>query len=365
MRAIQIATAQDEDCGISTYTSTLMNALDHESVRVGVPLRSLSPLPYVEAARELARTDGDVIHLQHEYGIFGPKSIWSWLFLPLVWLVATMRGLNIVITLHSAWSTETISPPLTGLKTIYVDANNALLRWIGDEFVFLAEQTHSNFELSISLPADQVTIVSHGVPTDITPLEQADAKQMFGYPPETPLVVEPGFVRPQKGYDTFLEIARLVNDVEFLIAGGVQDHSHTEYMSRIQNEAPSNVHITGVLPEHKFHAVFSAADIALLPYEAATQSGIVNWCIAYGVPIIGSTHPYFQELSQECDGVKTFTDPANAAQLIEELTTVTHHTTSEQTLKTPMEQALAAYRESHSFEESATLYEELYRKHTA
>lgn len=299
-----ISTPNDGTCGIGTYTGTLSEELDVDVSHVTVPLGSWNPISYLSATVEAGKTESNILHIQHEYGIFGPKSLMSWLFFPLLYFVARLQRKRVVVTFHSAWNEETIGPPLVGLKRIYVRYNNALVAKIADHAVFLSKNCKHRFLESASVTSYEV--LAHGVQTETVEMNQATAKERFGYDPDDVVVVEPGYVRPEKGYEIFLEVADRLEDYEFLVAGGSQTDEDDEYLSNISQTASENVQITGILEDAEFHSAFIAADLILLPYREVTQSGVFNWCVAYGLPVIASDEDYFCNLHEEWDCVALF-----------------------------------------------------------
>lgn len=350
MKVQIIATGRDEDCGIATYTTSLEDELDVETERTPVRLRSWNILHYVQKAIEAGREDSDVIHLQHEYGIFGPKSAASWVFLPIIHLIAAIRGIPIVVTLHTAWNEETIDTPLFALKSLYVHLNNRLIAAIADHLIFLSENAREKFEADIVHPS--VTVMPHGVQTDVRDIP--DAKDWFGYEENDALVVEPGYVRPQKGYKTLLTVAEALPEVKFLIAGGTQDESHEAYAQHIQEESPPNVSMTGVLDDDLFHAAFAAADLVFLPYESVTQSGILNWCIAYKCPVLASDKAYFRNIAGECEGVQVFGTVEKAISAVRSISTDTDK-------RAMMAQGMCDYGKTNSMAEVANEHQEIYK----
>lgn len=301
-----VSTPNDGTCGIGTYMGTLLTGLDSDVdvLHVTVPLGSWNPISYLLGAMEAGTAESNVIHVQHEYGIFGPKSLMSWLFFPLLYLVCWLRGKEVVVTLHSAWNDETIGPPFVSLKRVYVRFNNALIATVADHAVFLSENCKDRFLESASVSSYEV--LAHGVQTETVDMDPAIAKERFGYDPDDIVVVEPGYVRPEKGYETFLNVADRLDDYKFLVAGGSQTDENDEYVAELSQKATENVRITGTLEDSGFHEAFIAADVILLPYREVTQSGVFNWCVAYGLPVVASDEEYFRNLHDEWDCVALF-----------------------------------------------------------
>ena len=297
MRVALLASGDDQYCGIATYTSCLEAGLNVDTERIPLKLRSLDLIHYIRAGWQAGQTDADILHVLHEYGIYGPKSVASWFLFGALWLASLFRDLPVVVTFHSAWNQETIDPPLYWVKSLYVTLNNWMLATVADHAIFLSEGTRDAFEESIGIASSDV--IAHGVQTDVHLMPKGEAKAEFGYDAEETLVVEPGFVRPQKGYETFLDIAAELPETPFLIGGGPQDEEDEPYAEQLRERAPDNVAMTGVLDDDRFHALFNAADVAVLPYEVVTQSGIVNWCIAYEVPIVATDLDRFASLHDD------------------------------------------------------------------
>lgn len=352
MKVEFLATGSEQECGIATYTTTLETSLDVAYARTPLKLRTLDVPHYVFGALRAGLTDADVVHVQHEYGIYGPMSLASWLIFPLLWLLTRLRDRPLVITFHSAWHEETVEPPLQPLKLVYLRANNRMLATVADHAVFLSEETREDFEETVAL--DSVEVMEHGVPTDVRPMSPSEAKRLLGVPIDRPLVAEPGFVRPQKGYHRFLDIAERVPEATFLIAGGTHGDAYAEYLDELRERAGDSVDVTGVLNDERFHALFNALDVALLPYDSVTQSGVLNWCLAYDVPVVGTDAEQFASLADEHGFPAVFPadDPdAGAAAVREALEN-----------PGPLREAMGRYRETHDMGAVAEQHAALYRR---
>lgn len=298
MKVEFISTRREEECGINTYTTEIESALETESTRHGVPLGELNPLPYLAEVKESFTSDADVIHIQHEYGIFGPASLLSWIVIPLLWISAKVNGKKVVTTFHSAWSENTVSPPLQPLKMLYVLVNNTMMSFVTDEAIFLSEETLDEFNPS----PKNVHLVPHGIPK-ADPMSEGKARDTLDLPDET-IVCLPGFARPEKGHEELVETAKERPDLTF-VAGGPQEGKYVEWVENLRKDSPDNLVWVGVLDDQEWHALWNAMDVAWLPYNSVSQSGILNWCVAYDVPTITSDLEYFKNLESRYDFPKT------------------------------------------------------------
>ncbi|WP_255149711.1 glycosyltransferase family 4 protein [Halorarius halobius] len=308
LRVAMVATPDDGSCGVGTYAGDLRAVLADEAVAVDhveLATNTRSPLHVARVAWRAGTADVDAVHLQHEYGLFGPMTYLWWAFAPVLFLLSRLRGVPVVVTLHEAWDRETTGETAAWLQYAYVRLVNWSLALLADRLVFLSDSRAEAFTGTVE--TSHATRLPHGVNlVDAEPT--VDARDRLGYDPEDTLVVEPGYVSPQKGADTFLELAERFPDAEFLLAGGARTPGDEAFIGELESQAPENLQITGVLDDELFRGVFDAAGLAVLPYRKQGQSGILNWCIAYGLPVVAGDVDYFREVADEWDCVGLF-DP--------------------------------------------------------
>ena len=110
--------------------------------------------------------------------------------------------------------------------------------------------------------------------------------------PGTPLLLFFGFVRPYKGLNVLLEALSAIHvqmPVHLLVVGEIWGSSE-KYRAQIQRLGISD-HVTLVneyVPDEHLGHYFRAADVVVLPYVSATQSGVVQLAFGYGLPVIAS-----------------------------------------------------------------------------
>lgn len=355
-----VSTSDDGSCGIGTYTGDLMAEFP-DSVNVNhVPLRlgAWNPVHYARAAISAGFSANEIVHVQHEYGIFGPKSIMSWVFFPLLFICSKINGNRIVITAHSAWNGQTVSEPLVNLKRVYVALNNSILARTSDYVIFLSDNCEEKFLQSASVGSYDK--LSHGVQTKQVTMDEGSAKEQFGYFPDDTVIVEPGYVRPEKGQDVFVELAAEFPEYSFLIAGGTQKGADDEYLSGIERKSADNVQITGTLDDERFHVAFHAADLIVLPYRDVTQSGIFNWCVAHALPVAASDSEYFRRLQERWGCVSLF-DVDDITNIVACTRELLKDTEKRQNLSNRM----VDYQKSSSMESVADRHHEIYREISA
>lgn len=102
-----------------------------------------------------------------------------------------------------------------------------------------------------------------------------------------------GYIRKYKGLRKLIEafsiIAPQFDDVHLLIVGECYEDAN-EYNALIQSSGVSHriTWINEYVPNEDVGLYYNSADIVVLPYESATQSGIVKIAFGYGKPIVAT-----------------------------------------------------------------------------
>lgn len=116
-------------------------------------------------------------------------------------------------------------------------------------------------------------------------MSKQEARKKIGISEDEKLLLFFGFVRPYKGLKHLLNAIPLINKklekVKLLVVGDFDNdrQTYSEIIERLG--ISSNVIIKdGYTPDREVEKYFAACDLVVLPYESATQSGIVQ--IAYG-----------------------------------------------------------------------------------
>ncbi len=115
------------------------------------------------------------------------------------------------------------------------------------------------------------------------------ARAHLGLQPDAEVAVFFGYVRRYKGLDTLLEAWPLVRSrraATLLVAGDFYEDP-APYRALAAAAGPEAVRLREeYLPDAEVEALFKAADVVVLPYRSATQSGVTHVAYALGVPVI-------------------------------------------------------------------------------
>ena len=178
------------------------------------------------------------------------------------------------------------------------------------------------------------TVLPHPIYTHFgRRLPRKEAEARLGLPSGRRTLLFFGLIREYKGLDILLRAFDLLDWRYQLVIAGEPYGSFDKYRKLIDGgRAPEDVH---VFPEYirdsEVKNYFSAADLTVLPYRSATQSGISSVAIHFGVPMVvtdvgglretvgaGGTGIVCDECTPECIAAaigRYFDDPALQASL--------------------------------------------------
>jgi glycosyltransferase involved in cell wall biosynthesis len=125
------------------------------------------------------------------------------------------------------------------------------------------------------------------------PVDRADARRQLGLRPSDRVALFFGFVRPYKGLEHLIRATALastsVPDLRLLVAGEFWQPADgfRQLAARLGLAAQVTLDDRYV-PNEEVAPYFCAADVVVLPYLQATQSGVVTLASRFGVPVIAA-----------------------------------------------------------------------------
>jgi D-inositol-3-phosphate glycosyltransferase len=125
-------------------------------------------------------------------------------------------------------------------------------------------------------------------------IERTPARKELGIPSDAPAILFFGYIRKYKGLDILLrampEILKSLPELRLIIAGEFysNEQEHKKLIEDLKIPAKNLVLATDYIGNDKVATYFSAANVAVLPYRSATQSGIVQIAYNFDVPVIAT-----------------------------------------------------------------------------
>ena len=119
-------------------------------------------------------------------------------------------------------------------------------------------------------------------------VDTSDAKKKLGIPENKKVLLFFGFIRDYKGLDILLDAITKLDDSYVLVIAGETYGSFDSYDKQItelnlQNKIVKHVRY---ISDDEVPLFFSSADVCVLPYKSATQSGIASISFHFELPMI-------------------------------------------------------------------------------
>ena len=164
---------------------------------------------------------------------------------------------------------------------------------------FVVQNASSAGEILSERPDAHVDVVPHpSEPRAVIP-DRAAARARLGVPPDVPLFLFSGILRPYKGWDVLLEAfaaaRREVPEAQLVLAGEAWGAARD-----VPALAPAGVRLElRYLSEDERALWFAACDAVVCPYRHATGSGIAADALAFSRPVIGSAVDGLEEVVED------------------------------------------------------------------
>jgi glycosyltransferase involved in cell wall biosynthesis len=178
----------------------------------------------------------------------------------------------------------------------------------------VAHSQHGAARLRDQLGIDgaRVRVIPHGAFEHLTklPEEMPLPSELAGA--EGPVVLLFGLLRPYKGIENLLAAFRRVRGAELWIVGNPR--MDVVPLRKLAAEAPGRVRfLTRFVDDAEIPAIFRRADLVVLPYLDAEQSGVLYTGLAFGKPLLLSAVGGFPEVAET--GAARLVPPGDTAAL--------------------------------------------------
>ena len=145
---------------------------------------------------------------------------------------------------------------------------------------------------ALGVPDERVHVIPHGAFTHLAALDDGPLPAELAAA-EGPVVLFFGLLRPFKGLDVLLEAWRGIEGAELWIVGMPRMD-----LAALRAQAPPGVRfVPRFVADAEVAALFRRADVAVLPYRKADQSGVLFTALAFGTPFVASDVGGFGEVA--------------------------------------------------------------------
>ncbi|MFL5812877.1 MAG: glycosyltransferase family 4 protein [Bdellovibrionia bacterium] len=303
--------APEEKGGIRSYTEALWPSM--KKAWSGDAMDPVYRLPEIE---ELERWQPDLIHVQHEFGLFGSKIPGFYQF-P-AWLKKVRKALphaKVVATAHSVlgrdyqypWRGRGVQAPLR-LIANYTAVPLMRRTWLEGTWSKLhgvIVHSKSQVETVRQAGCQRVSEIPHFVP---------ERSPIYHHEPATPPeILVFGYLTPEKGSDIAIDAMKHVKvPAKLVMAGGLRRDEDRAYFDLCeqkirQNQLSDRVKITGFVPSELMDSYFERASLVLVPFRETSGSGSIAQAFSRGAAILASDLPLNREMNLRQPGcVATF-----------------------------------------------------------
>lgn len=299
--------------GISYFTLRLSNALAEESDAVtAVLFRNMLPKRLFPGWKRVGKdlSSGQYLKQINRYEII------DW-YNPITWISAAFhaRGADMVIL---EWWTASVAhmylailcmmnrrpvviefhevvDPLeesVGVIRTYSRVMGRLIRRLASQYVVHSEADKELISTQYGIDPGRITVIPHGLYDQYPVIEPGEAKMRIGIG-EKYCILFFGLLRPYKGVTNLIEAfeslpADVRSEVHLLIAGEAWE-DHASVTRALQSEYRKQITIVDrYISDEEISLYFSAADVLVIPYIRASQSGVAHIGMAFGLPIVAS-----------------------------------------------------------------------------
>lgn len=318
----------EERGGIRSYSEGLW-----PSIKKIWPGDAVDPIYSLPTPEDLDRLQPDLIHVQHEFGLFGSKTPGLYRFPRWVRSVRkTLPRVRIVATAHNVLGSDyRYSYSNQGWQIpLRFAANHTIMplmrrTWLQGTWGKLnGVIVHSELQKSAiqASGCPRVAVIPHYV------YEQEQLAQGAMVDSSLPKIVVFGFICPDKGQDIAIKIlSALKTPVRLVLAGGVRrpkDRSYLDACLKLAKElgVSDRVEVTGFVPNEKLQDIYRGAMIVLAPFRETSGSGSLAQALARGCPILASDLPLNREIIRRTEGALELfrsEDPKAGAEALDRL----------------------------------------------
>ena len=247
-------------------TQLSLNKLSKSYPRI---VSGFNPLSYFSAVRQLKKSSPTIFITNYWMTFFAPMNVF--------FSKSLKKDCLKIAIIHNLIPHE---------KRFFDTFFNRIFVKSYDGFIVLSESVKKDL-LAID-PAAKHCLLKHPSYNQFgEKIARKEAAAALGLDPTKKILLFFGLIRNYKGLDLLLQaFSNLSNEFSLLIAGEVYGDEIT-YTNLIAKSKNKNIHfVNQFIDEQDVKLYFSVADLCVLPYKSATQSGIQALANSFCLPVL-------------------------------------------------------------------------------
>ena len=295
---IALVTPWEVRCGIASYSKNLVNALadlGHEVYVVRLPRFGHKTEETMKNVVDKIPVDKiDVVHVQHEYGLFQGLDEQFFGFLRQI-------DKPIITTAHA-------------VGQIHLDM---YMSQVSDKVIVHNKFCRKRYQFPNGI------IIPHGAtPLTCPPPPKAQCKKSLGIPPKTSIVGYLGYISNYKGLEVLIKAIIKTPKAGLLIGGGWHTEEETQYMYKLKELTlqylPGRCQWLGFVSDEDLSRVYGAMDLLVYPSRYATESGALITALSHRKAVLSSRIKPFIE-KEKVGALETFKNVKDLTRRIKRL----------------------------------------------
>ncbi len=254
--------------GKSQFVDSKVNPDPVEAERI---VSTFNPFTYFSAAKKIKQSGADVFITNYWMTFFGP-------FMGL--MGKKNKGIKRIALVHNLVPHE---------KRFFDNWFNRFFIKHYDGFVVLSDAVRSDI---YKFNADaKILFLEHPLYDHFKDkINQNEAKIKLKIDPTKKTLLFFGIIRDYKGLDNLIRaMEKLNDDYQLIIAGEIYGDGSNYYQLINESSKKESIFIFNqFISDDEVHLYFSAADLCVLPYRTATQSGVTAISHYFEVPVLAT-----------------------------------------------------------------------------
>ncbi len=277
-------------------------------IRIGELVSYDGSQAYIDHLRA-ACEGADVVHVEHNHAYFKrgrTKDVFNSIFRDVT--------APIVLSVNEVpESGQRIWPPRSAVRRLITGKNmSRTLKRVQTVYAYSSHQARSSARLGAA--DEHVIYYPHYVPEPIPvdDLENGSWRSNHGVPVDARVMLVFGFVSRRKRIELAVQaLAKMPEDTFLVIGGSPVYESDKLYLDSVMDTVrtlglENRVIVTGYLSDTNLASVMNQSDLVLFPPSAAYSSGSLARAISFRRPILASSTPTVDEITQVEPCMATF-----------------------------------------------------------